>query len=250
MSHDFGRLTSQMHGREDHEAEQQHHDVGDEKAAVEAVDHFRRLLEQHRTGLQAVDEEPAEEHRGRVRAGMPRLNSGTSAVAVTTLFAHSGAATPSGDPFPNSSGAFDQRFASEYAMNAGDRAARSRRDALERSDHRPDRRRLRKPLHHLEVRQLEARTGRVGLRPRRLADLHQHFGDGEEPDHHEQRLDAAEQVRLTEREARNSRHRVGARRLRWQGRSLRRGCLSAASLRRARPQPKVQAFPARSKRAE
>ena len=49
---------------------------------------------------------------------MPRLSSGTSAVAVTTLFAASGAAMPSGEPLPNSSGCLDQRFASEYAMNA------------------------------------------------------------------------------------------------------------------------------------
>src|SRR3954447_9579179 len=50
--------------------------------------------------------------------GMPRLSSGTNAVAVTTLFAVSGAATPSGEPCPNSSGYFDQRLASEYDMNA------------------------------------------------------------------------------------------------------------------------------------
>ena len=42
--------------------------------------------------------------------GMPRLSSGTSAVAVTTLLADSGAAMPSGDPFPNSSGCLDIRF--------------------------------------------------------------------------------------------------------------------------------------------
>ena len=50
--------------------------------------------------------------------GMPKLSSGTKAVAVTTLLAASGAATPSGEPLPNSSGCFDQRLASVYAMNA------------------------------------------------------------------------------------------------------------------------------------
>ena len=44
--------------------------------------------------------------------GMPKLSSGTKAVAVTTLLADSGAATPSGEPLPNSSGCLDQRLAS------------------------------------------------------------------------------------------------------------------------------------------
>jgi hypothetical protein len=46
---------------------------------------------------------------------MPRLNIGTSAVHATVLFAASGAATPSGDPWPNSSLCRDQRRASLYA---------------------------------------------------------------------------------------------------------------------------------------
>ncbi len=49
---------------------------------------------------------------------MPKLSKGTKAVAVTTLLADSGAATPSGEPLPNSSGCLDQRLASEYAMKA------------------------------------------------------------------------------------------------------------------------------------
>ncbi len=49
---------------------------------------------------------------------MPSPSSGTSAVPVTTLFAHSGAATPSTEPLPNSSGCFDQRFASLYERKA------------------------------------------------------------------------------------------------------------------------------------
>ena len=35
---------------------------------------------------------------------------------VTELAPASGAETPSGDPFPNSSGCFDQRFASLYEI--------------------------------------------------------------------------------------------------------------------------------------
>ncbi len=44
--------------------------------------------------------------------GMPKLSTGTSAVAATVLLAVSGAATPSGDPLPNSSRLRDQRRAS------------------------------------------------------------------------------------------------------------------------------------------
>ena len=44
--------------------------------------------------------------------GMPKLSSGISAVLATTLFAVSGAATPSSEPLPNFSGSFDQRRAS------------------------------------------------------------------------------------------------------------------------------------------
>ena len=44
--------------------------------------------------------------------GMPKVSVGTSAVQATVLFAASGAAIPSAEPLPNSSGCFDQRFAS------------------------------------------------------------------------------------------------------------------------------------------
>ena len=44
--------------------------------------------------------------------GMPKVSSGIIAVPVTTLLAVSGAAIPSSEPWPNSSGVFDQRFAS------------------------------------------------------------------------------------------------------------------------------------------
>ncbi len=43
---------------------------------------------------------------------MPKESSGISDVEATVLFAASGAATPSGEPLPNSSGCFDQRLAS------------------------------------------------------------------------------------------------------------------------------------------
>ena len=44
--------------------------------------------------------------------GIPRLSIGTSAVQATVLLAASGAAMPSGEPFPNSSWCRDQRRAS------------------------------------------------------------------------------------------------------------------------------------------
>jgi hypothetical protein len=44
--------------------------------------------------------------------GIPKLRVGMSAVSATTLFAVSGAMTPSSDPLPNFSGFFDQRLAS------------------------------------------------------------------------------------------------------------------------------------------
>ena len=44
--------------------------------------------------------------------GMPKVSVGTSAVHATVLLAASGAATPSGEPLPNSSGRRDQRRAS------------------------------------------------------------------------------------------------------------------------------------------
>ena len=46
--------------------------------------------------------------------GIPKLSKGTSAVDATVLFAVSGAAIPSGEPFPNSSLNLDQRRASLY----------------------------------------------------------------------------------------------------------------------------------------
>jgi hypothetical protein len=49
--------------------------------------------------------------------GIPKLNKGTRAVSATVLFAVSGAAMPSGDPFPNSSLNRDHLFASLYDMN-------------------------------------------------------------------------------------------------------------------------------------
>ena len=47
--------------------------------------------------------------------GTPRASVGTRSPPCTALFAVSGAATPSIEPFPNSSGRFDQRRASLYA---------------------------------------------------------------------------------------------------------------------------------------
>ena len=44
--------------------------------------------------------------------GIPSANVGTIAPPVAELFAASLPAIPSGEPFPNSSGFFDQRFAS------------------------------------------------------------------------------------------------------------------------------------------
>ena len=44
--------------------------------------------------------------------GIPKTKVGTRVVAVTVLLAASGAAMPSADPLPNSSGDFDQRLAS------------------------------------------------------------------------------------------------------------------------------------------
>ncbi len=44
--------------------------------------------------------------------GMPKVSVGTSAVQATVLLAASGAAMPSGEPLPNSSGRADQRRAS------------------------------------------------------------------------------------------------------------------------------------------
>src|SRR3546814_5370750 len=46
-----------------------HRDVGDEEAAEESIDDVGMLLEQERAWLQAVDQQAAEQHRRRVRAG-------------------------------------------------------------------------------------------------------------------------------------------------------------------------------------
>ena len=48
--------------------------------------------------------------------GIPKANVGTIAPPVAALFAASAPAIPSIDPFPNSSGFFDQRLASEYPI--------------------------------------------------------------------------------------------------------------------------------------
>ena len=49
--------------------------------------------------------------------GIPKASVGTIAPPVAALFAASAPATPSIEPFPNSSGLLDHRFASEYPIN-------------------------------------------------------------------------------------------------------------------------------------
>ena len=142
---------------------------------------------------------------------MPRPSSGTSAVAVTTLLAASGAATPSGEPLPNSSGWRGPALRLVIGEERRDGAAGARRHALDGADHRAD-----QPAASTAARHM-ARLGNFSLVSRlsalaqaRFGDLHQQLADGEQADHDQDRPDAAEQVGRAEGEARDAGDRIGA----------------------------------------
>ena len=63
--------------------------------------------------------------------GMPKESSGISVVLATVLLAVSGAATPSGDPLPNSSGVLRPAPRLVVGDEGGDGAAAARRQPLE-----------------------------------------------------------------------------------------------------------------------
>ena len=63
-------------------------------------------------GIRPCIRKPPSSTAAEFELGMPRLSIGMSAVHATVLFAASGAAMPSGEPWPNSSLWRDQRRAS------------------------------------------------------------------------------------------------------------------------------------------
>jgi hypothetical protein len=91
-------------GRQDHDADADLRDDGDERAHIEAVDHLWVLLEEPRARQEPVHQQAAEETAVEFELGMPKLRSGISVVLATVLLAASGAATPSSDPCRTSPG--------------------------------------------------------------------------------------------------------------------------------------------------
>ena len=113
---------------------------------------------------------------------------------ATVLLAVSGAATPSTEPLPNSSGVFDQRLRLVIGEERGDGAAAARHQPLEGADDAADRLRLADLAHGEQARQAHAHRLTPPLDAAGMPDCAQQLADREEADHDQDRLDAAEQL--------------------------------------------------------
>ncbi len=144
--------------------------------------------------------------------GMPSVSSGTSAPPVSELFAPSGAATPSITPVPKPRGCFDTAFSMPYDRNEAivEPAPGST----------PTRNPMTDPLTNAKRQSLRScHVGRRLRSPRGTGSIAPAFvgsmfaitsRDREHADRDDDEVDAAEELRAPEREARRGAEEIGA----------------------------------------
>ena len=186
-----------------------HGDVRGQQSRKQPGDDVGVLHEQHRPRQQAVHQESAEQHCRRIRAGnaeaeqrdqrrardgvvrgFGRGNAFRRAVAELLLVAR---------PAPRLVVREERRH----------RPAAARHHPFECPDDRPNQLGQRNALPHRRAGKPDARPLFDRL-PARFAGLREQLTDGEQPDHHQDRRDARQQVRAVEREPGEPCHRVGA----------------------------------------
>ena len=155
-----------------------------------------------------MNQEPAEQHRGRVGAGDPEAQQGHErrrGDGVVGGFRRRdafGRAPPELLRGPRPAACF------VVGQERRDRAARAGDDAFDGADGGPDQLGLQQPPSHLRSRPADARRFGRRLVPRPLAGLEKQLADGEQAHHDQDRRDAVEQVGLSEGEAGNARDRI------------------------------------------